>query len=182
MKNNSYNWDDVPEILSKEQVRILGHMSKATTLYFLQSGKLPCIYSGKKTRCYRIRKSDFITFLESRDKYPELYSAPEGWYAGNVKSKTKPNNLDDIAEDLHGYYTYLFEKCADVLTVKEISDIIEYDIKTINKWCCKDYIKHFSLHGKYHIPKVYLVDFLCTKTFRTISKKATEDYLKCHEK
>ena len=50
MKINDIDWSKVPDILAKEQVRLLCHCSKRTALYYLKSGKLPCIYSGKKTR------------------------------------------------------------------------------------------------------------------------------------
>ena len=47
MKINDIDWSKVPDILAKEQVRLLCHCSKRTALYYLKSGKLPCIYSGK---------------------------------------------------------------------------------------------------------------------------------------
>ena len=65
MKINDIDWSKVPDILAKEQVRLLCHCSKRTALYYLKSGKLPCIYSGKKTRCYKIRKEDLMAFINS---------------------------------------------------------------------------------------------------------------------
>ena len=80
MKINDIDWSKVPDILAKEQVRLLCHCSKRTALYYLKSGKLPCIYSGKKTRCYKIRKEDLMAFIEDRENHPEFYAVPEGWY------------------------------------------------------------------------------------------------------
>ena len=80
MKINDIDWSKVPDILAKEQVRLLCHCSKRTALYYLKSGKLPCIYSGKKTRCYKIRKEDLMAFIEDRENHPEFYVVPEGWY------------------------------------------------------------------------------------------------------
>ena len=84
MKNNDIDWSKVPDILAKEQVRLLCHCSKRTALYYLKSGKLPCIYSGKKTRCYKIRKEDLMAFIEDRENHPEFYAVPERWYGGSV--------------------------------------------------------------------------------------------------
>lgn len=172
MNINDINWDEIPNELSKEQVRIIGHMSKATTLYLLQSGKLPCIYSGKKTRCYRIKKSDFIAFLEEREKFPELYMAPEGWYSGRSRPIKHVPFVDNIKDDLHDYYAFLLKQYPDVMTIKEVCSIIGYGDHAVVKWCSKGLIKSFILYGKRQIPKVYLIDFLCSKTFRTITKKS----------
>ena len=52
------NWDSVPEAMNKEQFFRICHISKSTALHLLKSGKVPCEWSGKKTRCYKIRKED----------------------------------------------------------------------------------------------------------------------------
>ena len=52
------NWDSVPEVMNKEQFFRICHISKSTALHLLKSGKVPCEWSGKKTRCYKIRKED----------------------------------------------------------------------------------------------------------------------------
>lgn len=51
-----------PDVLSKEPLRIVGHMSKKTATYLLESKILPAKYSGKKTRCYSIKKSDTLNY------------------------------------------------------------------------------------------------------------------------
>ena len=80
MKEQNINWDSIPEILSKEDLCRICHIAKKTALHLLRSGRVPCEFSGKKTRCYRIRKSDVQNYLNRRELYPELYSAPNGWY------------------------------------------------------------------------------------------------------
>ena len=69
------NWDSVPEVMNKEQFFRICHISKSTALHLLKSGKVPCEWSGKKTRCYKIRKEDVKAYLEERAIFPELYSA-----------------------------------------------------------------------------------------------------------
>ena len=58
------NWDSVPEVMNKEQFFRICHISKSTALHLLKSGKVPCEWSGKKTRCYKIRKEDVKAYLE----------------------------------------------------------------------------------------------------------------------
>ena len=52
------NWDSVPDVMNKEQFFRICHISKSTALHLLKSGKVPCEWSGKKTRCYKIKKED----------------------------------------------------------------------------------------------------------------------------
>lgn len=80
MKIHDINRATVPDYITKEQVRLICHCSKRTALYYLKSGKFPCVYSGKKTRCYKIRKEDLIAFIEDPEKSPEYYTVPDGWY------------------------------------------------------------------------------------------------------
>ena len=83
MKENAINWDAVPDVITKDQLYRICHISKSTALYLLQSGKIPCEYTGRKTRCYKIKKKDVIAYLENRKVFPESYSAPAGWYKGD---------------------------------------------------------------------------------------------------
>lgn len=87
MNETAINWDSIPDIITKDQLYQICHISKSTALYLLRSGKIPCEYTGKKTRCYKIKKADVITYLEKRKVFPESYSAPAGWYKGNYAVK-----------------------------------------------------------------------------------------------
>lgn len=51
MDETAINWDSIPDIITKDQLYQICHISKSTALYLLRSGKIPCEYTGKKTRC-----------------------------------------------------------------------------------------------------------------------------------
>ena len=174
MKINDIDWSKVPDILAKEQVRLLCHCSKRTALYYLKSGKLPCIYSGKKTRCYKIRKEDLMAFIEDRENHPEFYAVPEGWYkeSGRTVRQHYSSEIKIDGEDLHEYYRFLFKEYPDVLEVKKVSEITGYAIPVINRWCNKGKVKYFSIRAMNMIPKIYLIDFFCSNAFRTIPRKS----------
>ena len=53
-----YLLNQYPETVQKEQFRIICHISKRTARYLLQSGLVPCVQSGKKTRNYTIKMKD----------------------------------------------------------------------------------------------------------------------------
>lgn len=173
MELESINWDNVPEIIGKEQLYKICHISKQTARYLLQSGKIPCECSGKKTRCYKIRKQDVITYLENRRVFPESYSAPAGWYRhGCYPTRMSGDVPLVVLEDMHEYYGELLEDFPDVLGTEMISQLTGYCTTSINNWCSKGYLKSFKKANRNHIPKVYLIDFFCSPYFRTITRKS----------
>lgn len=64
-----YLLNQYPETVQKEQFRIICHISKRTARYLLQSGLVPCVQSGKKTRNYTISRY--------RDRYDCATTAKE---------------------------------------------------------------------------------------------------------
>ena len=95
MKENAINWDAVPDVITKDQLYRICHISKSTALYLLQSRKIPCEYTGRKTRCYKIKKEDVIAYLENRKVFPESYSRRFGAmrirFPAASKSAVKPS-------------------------------------------------------------------------------------------
>lgn len=172
MKNESINWDEIPDVITKEQLRVLCHISKSTALYLLQSGKIPCMYTGKKTRCYKILKKDVMAYMADREEFPEYYKAAEGWYANRAWNIKLTSSLPEIREDLHEYYAHLLRSYPDVLDNKTISELTGYGKNAINNWCLKEHLQSFTVKARHMIPKVYLIDFFCSQYFRTIVRKS----------
>ena len=172
MKENAINWDTVPDVITKDQLYRICHISKSTALYLLQSGKIPCEYTGRKTRCYKIKKADVIAYLENRKVFPESYSAPAGWYKGDYTVRMEEQVPPIVREHLRLYYTELLSGYPDVLTTQVVSKITGYGKTAINNWCNQGHIKSFRKNNVNHIPKVYLVEFFCSTYFRTIIRKS----------
>ena len=173
MTSNVINWDEIPDIITKEQLYQICHISKATALYLLRSGKIPCEYSGKKTRCYRIKKEDIRKYLEERAIFPEAYSAPVGWYCGGHKEVPK-EVPPVILEDMSDYYTDILSAHSDVLTVQQIANFTGYSKSAINRWCSKGWLRHFRRGRANMVPKVFLIEFLCSVHFRSINQKTAK--------
>ena len=90
------HWNHIPDIITKGQFFQICHISKATARYLLQSGKVPCQNTDKRTRCYQIQKEDVQEYLHlhKRGIYPEHYSASSSWYGARLcKSTGMPRNL-----------------------------------------------------------------------------------------
>ena len=171
MNNQFIDWDTLPEMLSKEQFYKLCHISKKTALYLLRSGKVPSINSGKKTRCYTIGKQHVRQYLETRERSPETYSTPVGWYCAGGKQivgEMPPKLLGDMQMFFTDKLS-VFE--SDVLTTAEISEFTGYERRTVNRWCRMNKLKCFGSSVK-RVPKVFLVEFLNSLAFRAISVKS----------
>lgn len=171
MKEQIINWDDVPDILSKDDFYRICHISKSTARHLLRSGKVPCEYTGKKTRCYQIRKEDVQAYLAQRAVFPELYSAPKGWYGGYYQSAVQKEPTEDMLREMHTYYTKLLSNYRDVLRVSEIAKLTGYGTTAINKWCSKRQLKHFKNGTNNLIPKMFLIEYFCSLPFRSITRK-----------
>ena len=165
------NWDRVPDVMNKEQFFRICHISKSTALHLLKSGKVPCECSGKKTRCYKIRKEDVKAYLEERAIFPELYSAPKGWYGMHYTARLSGKLTDDMLTAMHDYYAKLLDDYDDVMTVNDISALTGYGKTTINRWCCSKYLKSFRSGRLLYIPKIFLTEFFCSQYFRSINRK-----------
>ena len=67
-----------PEYITKDQMYRICHISKKTCLFLLESGLVPNIDSGKKTRRFKIKTVDVIQYLKDRDdtqSYSKLQTA-----------------------------------------------------------------------------------------------------------
>lgn len=134
MNNEAINWDDVPDRITKDQLYRICHISKSTARYLLQSGKIPCYYTGKQTRCYQIKKEDVIAYLEDRKLFPQAYAAPKGWYRGRYELKMEIHLPPEVLEDLHAYYASLLASYRDVLTAAEVCKLTGYSKTAVNNW------------------------------------------------
>ena len=79
---------------------------------------------------------------------------------------------EDTLIRMRDYYTKLLSKYKDVVTVKEVVDLTGYVKTTINNWCNRGQLKAFRKGQLFYIPKVFLADFFCSLTFRSITHKS----------
>lgn len=164
-----------PEVISSNQLYKICRSSKRTARYYLENNFIPCIDSGKKTRRYKIRLDDVIAFLIAREENPILYKPHQNYYAGQkpsvrIKVEKKINHTDyDLLREF--WIEYLAE-CEDVITPKDVTEILGYSYKTVSKWCTEETLKSFLIYNRFMIPKEYLINFLASERATKISKKS----------
>ena len=159
-----YLLNQYPETVPKEQFRIICHISKRTARYLLQSGLVPCVQSGKKTRNYTIKMKDIVRYLERREIHPEKYKLPPGSYSGTYA--VKPLLPESVTtEELRKYYIESFRDIPDIVSTREAAELTGATASTVAKWVRTKKLKALSNGPAFIIPKVNLIDFMASDAY-----------------
>ena len=157
-----------PQTMSKDQFYQVAHISKATALYLLMSGVVPCKDTGKKTRRYTIQTDDVIEYIRQRELHPERYKAIEGWYAGTAGNKKISQTnywmtlTPEQTKKFEDFFRIEMEGMPDLLTVKEIATFAGYEMGSVIKWCNSAKLRAFRVAGKFLIPKECAIEYLAS--------------------
>lgn len=177
MKLDKELLETMPDIMNKEQFRVVCHISKRTALYYLQSGLIRAENTGKKTHTWNIRKKDVIDFARKYSKNADDFTPPENWYVygePGFNPQGYVHFFDDEkwAARSRAYYGSLLEKEKDLLTVKDIARITDYREHTVMYWIHQDKLRvHHAYSNRYLIPKEYLLNFLCSEYYMRYKHK-----------
>lgn len=178
MKYDMKEIKKLPDIVNKEQLREVCHISKKTASFYLQSGLLPCTHNGKLTRCYSIKKKDLIQFLEDLQENPARYFVPASWYKGASYSNKIPDASVYIVLNkekmflLLRYYDDKMRGYPNLMSVEMVSEFTGYAIRTVRIWCGRGRLKSFIANRRHWVPKVYLKEFLASEGYNDICKKS----------
>lgn len=177
-----------PKTMSKDQFYQVAHISKATALFLLQAGLVPCRDTGKKTRRYTIETDDVITYLKDRLVRPEHYKADAGWYkaSSSVKNDLLTNRLifcfsSEQEKKLAAFFLKKMQTYEDLLSVKQFAEFLGYDSTTVVNWCNKGHLKHFNVSGKFLIPKISAAEYSVSLTVSHGRKKSEKHQLLLQE-
>ena len=168
--------EQYPEIMNKEQLRKACHISKRTAHYLLKFNLIPHVCTGKKTRCYAIKKRDVIDFMINREVNPSRYIVPTSWYKyGNedvkpYKIRIQPP-LPNDPQKTRRYYESKLADYPDVIDVTAIVDFTGYNRHTVCEWIRFGKLRALALQHKYMIPKCYLIDWLSTDEHNATTRK-----------
>ena len=163
--------------MSKDQFYQIAHISKATALFLLKNGLVPCEDSGKKTRRYTIKTDDVIEYLKNRESHPDYYKAIRGWYRGTAGKKGTINEsvAPDLSPEQHQlliqYLTALMKPYDDLMTVKQLAGFSGYNTTTVINWCNKN-LKHFNVAGRFLIPKISATEYLASPQLCSLPQKS----------
>lgn len=177
-----------PDPMSRTDLRRACRIGTRTSLYLLQSGLVPCTHTGKKTRCYKIAKADVAEYLRRREREPEYYTAPSGWYK-NYPGRRPPARPLVQSINCEIVSRLLIRRCfeeqlagsPDVLTAAQIARLTGYSAKTVSRWCSAGRLKSILRQPKYMVPKVWLLEFLASDDYNSICRKSGRHYAMIRE-
>lgn len=178
--NNDYYQqiiNDYPEYVTKEQFYKIAHISKKTAQYLLQSKKVPCVESNKKTRKYKIKVSDIVAYLIDRELRPGYYlpSYPnETIISSSLFLHIKMCSLNRNERVCFRLYLVKeLEALDDILTIKDVSKELGFSYRMISMICNQNDIFSFLINGKRLIPKKCLIEYLSSPKGTLLTGKST---------
>ena len=172
-----------PDPMGRTDFRKACRIGTRTSIYLLQSGLVPCENTGKQTRCYKIAKADVAAYLRRRLAEPAYYTPPSGWYKNYPNHKPPAFGLngalvltDATRRRVRRWYENLLARQPDVLDAHQIARVTGYASRTVSHWCAEGRLKAFSHQHTYKVPKEWLLEFLTSEDYNSITRKSKEHY------
>lgn len=149
-----------PETISMEQLYQICHISKRKARWLLENGMIPCVDSGKKTRRFTIRTVDVVEYLTAAEANPK--PLPAGLFSSKRPGRRQKISLDGFADFLRAKWADV----PDLLTEKEIQQLIGYHRQTIGQWICRGKLPAVRLPAGRAVAKQQFLLFLVDYTAR----------------
>ena len=70
----------------------------------------------------------------------------------------------------------LLARQPDVLDAHQIARITGYASRTVSRWCTEGRLKAFPYQHTYKVPKEWLLEFLTSEDYNSITRKSKEHY------
>lgn len=178
---------EYPAIITLEQLYQICHISKRKGRWLLENGVIPCQDSGKRTRRFRIKLEDVITYLEDTANGKLTVIVPSGifssnsTYLGRQKEQMLINSFQfpDFVHEVIHYYEKNFMKYPEALDTDMVSQMTGFGKNAVNNWIRTGHLKVYCRMERI-IPKSYLLEFCATPYYVSIclqSPKHKEDIL-----
>ncbi len=141
--NGDILFSDDETVLYLDEARRILHISKRKCAVLLRDGVLPCTSTGKKTRQYRILRSDVEALMNTQT-----------FKAKAVKSSVSPEELRAQLEDL-------WYDAPDVLTPSDVQKLTGYSQSCVSSWMLSGKLRNVTVHGSPITSREWLIEFMC---------------------
>ena len=135
--------EDKTELCLDEARRML-HISKRKCAALLREGILPSISTGKKTRQYRILRSDVEALMKTQ---------------GHKKQSDPPKDYREQLEDL-------WYNVSDVLTQADVQKLTGYSQSYVSSWMVTGKLRTVTVRGSPITSREWLIEFMCINGIR----------------
>lgn len=178
----SYDYlrEQYPETISKDQLYRICRISKRKARWLLENRIIPCVDSGKRTRRFRVRLEDVITFLEQRDAGLLQEEIPAGIFSSGPHSSAQPRQTLDSGA-LCAFLLERWVDAPDMLTAQQAASLCGYVPATLNSWVGKGLVETEQCRGRNLIPKESLAKRLASREAQLASNHS-EQYAELLEK
>lgn len=144
-----------PAYITQVQMCEICGISKKTAYNLERRNKIPYTVEVKHLiHTHRIRLTDVLAYLYEKECRQEADSG----YIISMRS----------------YYQKQFAHYPDVLTSKDIEDMMGFSQSGIAQWLKKGILKAMMIKTNYRIPKIWLIDFMVSPYYRTIKNKSAK--------
>lgn len=176
-----YDLDEIqklPNTFSLWDLCLVCHISKRNARYYLQSGLIPCTTTGKKTRCYIIRKEDLLAVLRDYEQHPMRYQTPRNGGKNSVSKGSAYHPVTYLSwQDMSSpvvpeYFQNKLSCYPDLLNKDQVSMVTGYNGNTISGWCAQKKISMSIKNPHLWIPKKELLRFLVSEVYNNIPNKS----------
>lgn len=166
-----YLREQYPDVITKDQLYRICHISKRKAVWLLEHGVIPCEDSGKKTRRFRIQLEDVIRFLERRDAGELNNIFPQGYFSSHSPSAREERVYLECA-GLRDMLLTRWEDEPDMLTGRQVEALCGYSVNTVNKWLKRGRVEGVNYYGTNLISKESLAAYLASHVGQDISVKS----------
>ena len=127
----------------------------------------------EKTRCYRVRKEDIVSFILARGKDPNRYIYPSNWKQG-VPATKRIRVLPPMPdyEEKRKFYTRELKSLPDIISVKQTCAITGYNPRTVRSWLLKGHVRYIAKTNRFYIIKKSLIDYLRSSQYDASHRKS----------
>ena len=140
--------EDKTELCLDEARRML-HISKRQCAELLKKGILPCTSTGKKTRQYRILRSDVEALMNT-----------QAFQSNPTESPVSP-------EEYRAQLEVLWYDAPDVLTPADVQKLTGYSQSYVSSWMVTGKLRTVTVHGSPITSREWLIDFMCRDEIKT---------------
>ena len=134
--------EDKTELCLDEARRML-HISKRKCAELLKKGILPCSLTGKKTRQYRILRSDVEALMNA------------------LAIQSKPAESPVSPEEYRAYLEDLWYDAPNVLTPADVQKLTGYSQSYVSSWMVSGKLRTVTVRGVPITSREWLIDFMC---------------------
>lgn len=145
-----------PCTITLDQFYRICHIGKRKAKWILENGYIPCKDSGKRTRRFKIRTVDVVTYLQQLAQNPNLLQYPADLFSGgcNKPSKAPCNPIAlSNSNEFKSYLNRIWNLSPDLLFSCDIHTITGYSPETICRWVKNGKMKSIIVASKRVIAK-----------------------------